>query len=81
MQRFRCSVLVEDFPFFTTNPAIKSVYFAVGGTPMEDFAAAKAGGPAIPSHHSPLFKITPKPAVITGTEATVHALLDLMPIK
>ncbi|MCP3673571.1 MAG: amidohydrolase, partial [Gammaproteobacteria bacterium] len=40
---------------------------------------AKDGGPAIPSHHSPLFKITPKPAVITGTQATIHALLELMP--
>ncbi len=69
----------EDFPYFTTNPEIKSVYFAVGGTPIEAFKAAKDGGPAIPSHHSPLFKITPKPAVITGTQATIHALLELMP--
>jgi len=69
----------EDFPFFTTDPAIPSVYFQVGGTPKEDFARAKAGGPAVPSHHSPLFKISPKPAVISGVEATVFALLDLMP--
>lgn len=71
----------EDFPYFTTNPAIKSVYFGVGGTPEKDFEAAKEGGPAVPSHHSPIFKITPKPSVVTGTEATILALLELMPKK
>jgi len=71
----------EDFPYFTTDPAIRSVYFSVGGTPQEDFDRAKAGGPAVPSHHSPLFKVTPEPAVKSGIEATVLALLDLMPRK
>ncbi len=71
----------EDFPFFTTDPDIKSVCFAVGGTPKAAFDAAKSGRPAIPSHHSPLFKITPEPSVVTGTEATVHALLHLMPLE
>jgi hypothetical protein len=53
----------------------------VGGTSLQDLAAAKAGGPAIPSHHSPLFKIEPQPAVISGVHATVTALLDLMPVN
>ncbi len=69
----------EDFGFFTTDPYIPSVYFGVGGTPAEDFEKAKNGGPAVPSHHSPLFKITPEPAVRTGVEATIHMLMDLMP--
>ncbi len=69
----------EDFPYFTTDPEIKSVYFIVGGTPKEDFEQAENGGPAVASHHSPLFKISPEPAVKRGVEATVHALLDLMP--
>lgn len=68
----------EDFPFFTTDPAIPSVYFSVGGTPKEDFDRAAAGGPAVASHHSPLFKISPEPSVKIGVEATVLALLDLM---
>ena len=34
----------EDFPFFTTDPYIPSTYFAVGGTPPEDFERAAAGG-------------------------------------
>ncbi len=68
----------EDFPFFTEDPDIASVYWAIGGTPKEAFEWAKAGGPAIPSHHSPLFKISPEPAVTRGVESTVVALLDLM---
>lgn len=69
----------EDYPFFTTDPYIPSVYFGIGGTPEADFAIADAGGTPVPSHHSPLFKITPKPAVTSGVEATVLALLELMP--
>lgn len=71
----------EDFPFFTTDPPIRSVYFQVGGTPVEDIAAEEAGGPPVPSHHSPLFRIAPEPAITRGVEATVVALLDLMPRK
>lgn len=69
----------EDYPFFTIDPYIPSVYFAIGGTPEADFKIAEAGGPPVPSHHSPLFKITPEPAVTSGVEATVLALLELMP--
>lgn len=68
----------EDYPFFTTEPYIPSVYFAIGGTPESDFEAAKNGGTPVPSHHSPLFKITPEPAVTSGVEATVLALMELM---
>jgi amidohydrolase len=69
----------EDFAYFV-QPDLKvpGYYFAVGGTPQADLDAAKTGGPAIPSHHSPLFKITPEPAVITGTIATTAAVLDLL---
>lgn len=69
----------EDFGFFTTKPYIPSVYFNVGGTPKADFERAKAGGAAVPSHHSPQFKITPEPAIKSGVKATVNALLDIMP--
>jgi hippurate hydrolase len=68
----------EDFPFFTTDPAIPSVYWAIGGTPKADFDSEAEGGPAVPSHHSPLFRITPEPAVRSGVESTVVALLELM---
>jgi hippurate hydrolase len=68
----------EDFGFFTTKPYIPSVYFKIGGTPKADFERAAAGGAQVPSHHSPQFKITPEPAIKSGVEATVHALLDVM---
>lgn len=68
----------EDFPFFTVDPDIPSVYWAVGGTPKEAFEWAAAGGPPVPSHHSPLFKIAPEPAVTRGVESTVVALMELM---
>jgi len=69
----------EDFGFFTTEPYIPSVYFAVGGTPREDFERAEAGGPPVASHHSPLFKISAEPSIKAGVEATVLALMDLLP--
>ena len=68
----------EDFPFFTDDPEIPSVYWAIGGTPQEDFDTEMAGGPPVPSHHSPLFKISPEPAVRAGVESTVVALLALL---
>ncbi len=69
----------EDFPFFTLDPYIPSVYFDVGGTPQADFDRQAAGGEPVPAHHSPLFKIDPHAAVTLGSQATVTALLELMP--
>ncbi len=68
----------EDFPMFTVDPDITSVYWGVGGTPQEDLDAEEAGGPMVPSHHSPLFKISPEPSVRAGVESTVVALLELL---
>ena len=68
----------EDFPFFTVDPDITSVYWAIGGTPQEDFDREAAGGEPVPSHHSPLFKILPEPSITAGVESTVVALLALM---
>jgi len=68
----------EDFPFFTVDPKIPSVYWSIGGTPAEDFEREARGGPPVPSHHSPLFKIAPEPSVTRGVESTVAALLELM---
>jgi hippurate hydrolase len=68
----------EDFPFFTVEPAITSVYWAIGGTPQEAFDVEAAGGDLVPSHHSPLFKISPEPSITAGVESTVVALMALM---
>jgi hippurate hydrolase len=69
----------EDFPFFAIDPEISSVYWVIGGTPQEDFDREAAGGKPVPTHHSPLFKISPEPSVRAGVESTVVALMELMP--
>lgn len=69
----------EDFTYFVSpDTGVKGYYFAVGGTPQAAFDAAANGGPPVPSHHSPLFRITPEPAIVTGTVAMTAAVLDLM---
>lgn len=69
----------EDFAYFVEpSHGIKGYYFQVGGTPPAVFAAEKAGGPPVPSHHSPLFKIDPEPSVRLGTEAMVLAVMELL---
>ena len=69
----------EDFTYFVQpDTGVKGYYFAVGGTPQAAFDAAAKGGPAVPSHHSPLFKVAPEPAIVTGTIAMTAAVLELM---
>jgi hippurate hydrolase len=69
----------EDFAYLVeAKHGIKGYYFGVGGTPQTALDAAKAGGPKVGSHHSPEFKISPEPAIVTGTVATVAAVLDLL---
>lgn len=69
----------EDFAYFVQPElGVPGVYFYVGGTPPAAFAAAKAGGPPVPSHHSPHFRIDPEPSVRLGTEAMTVAVLDLL---
>ena len=72
------SMGAEDFPLFTTDPTITSVYWTVGGTPAADFEREAAGGAPVPSHHSPLFKIAPEPSVRAAVESTVAALMELL---
>jgi hippurate hydrolase len=69
----RSGMGAEDFAYFVTpESGVKGVYFSVGGTPEAELENA-------PGHHSPLFRITPRPAVITGVEASVAAAEALMP--
>jgi hippurate hydrolase len=63
----------EDFAYFVTpESGVKGVYFSVGGTPPAQVDNA-------PGHHSPLFRITPEPAVTLGVEGSVLAAEALMP--
>jgi len=77
--RPRTGMGAEDFAYYSQrDPKVAGVYFAVGGTPQDVLDAAEAGGPPVPAHHSPLFKITPEPAVKAGVEATTAAALTLL---
>lgn len=68
----RQSMTSEDFAYFVTpEQGVKGVYFYVGGTIADNIASA-------PSHHSPLFKIEPGPAIKLGTEAIVVGALELL---
>ena len=69
----------EDFAeFIVPELGVKGYYFGVGGTDPKRLAAAKAGGPAVPSHHSAMFRVEPEAAIVTGASAMTIALLDLL---
>ena len=69
----------EDFAYFVqTEHEVPGVYFAVGGTPQQELDADAAGGTPVPSHHSPFFKVEPRPSVTSGTEAMTVAVLELL---
>jgi len=69
----------EDFAFFVeTEDDVPGGYFMVGGTPQSDLDAEEAGGPPVPSHHSPFFLIDPEPSVTMGVRAMTVAVLELL---
>jgi hippurate hydrolase len=73
------SMGAEDFAYFVQPEfGIQGFYFQVGGTPKAALDSAKAGGPPVASHHSPLFRIDPEPSIRLGTEAMTVAVLDLL---
>lgn len=64
----------EDFPdLVNVNPPIPSVYFEVGGTPVEDLDAGTWA-----ESHSPLFKIDPEASITKGVEAMTLGALELL---
>jgi hippurate hydrolase len=78
-EKKRTGMGAEDFAFFVmTDDKVPGAYFSVGGTAQADIDAEAAGGPQVPSHHSPFFKIEPEPSVTMGTEAMTIAVLELL---
>ena len=55
----RLGMGAEDFPIFTIDPYIPSLYFAVGGTPPEDFVRERAGGCPCPRITRRCSKLSP----------------------
>lgn len=75
----RAGIGEEDFAYFEApNSDVPGLYFAIGGTPQADLDRAKAGGPPIPAHHSPFFKVVPRESITMGTEAMTSATWDLL---
>jgi amidohydrolase len=69
----------EDFAYFVqTEHEVPGCYFSVGGTSQADLDAEATGGPPVPSHHSPVFRIEPQPSVTTGVHAMTAAVLELL---
>jgi hippurate hydrolase len=69
----------EDFAYFVmTEDEVPGAYFSVGGTAQADLDAAEAGGPPVPSHHSPIFAIEAEPSVTMGVQAMTVAVLELL---
>lgn len=70
----------EDFGEFrrADEDHIKSVIFWVGGSPAEKIAAAKAGGPPLPSLHSPLWAPEADKVIGSGAQALTFTALRLM---
>ena len=72
----------EDFAYFVeTEHRVPGAYFVVGGTSQADLDAEADGGPPVPSHHSPFFRIEPEPAIRTGVEAMTRAVIELLPAE
>lgn len=66
----------EDFGAFGAAADVPSVFWFVGGTDPQQFAAASEAGRTdedIPSNHSPLFAPIPHPTISTGVETLVLA--------
>jgi len=54
------------------------VIFWVGGSPADAFAAAKAGGPPLPSLHSPFWAPEADKVIASGAQALTLTAMRLM---
>ncbi len=68
----------EDVGYFALDGKIPFVFFWLGAADPQKFAAAKSGGPALPSNHSPLFAPVYEPTIRTGVTAMSAMVFDLL---
>jgi hippurate hydrolase len=70
----------EDFGEFrrADEDRIKSLIFWVGGSPAEKIEAAKAGGPPLPSLHSPFWAPEADKVIGAGAQALTLTAMHLM---
>jgi len=69
------SMASEDYSEFV-DAGVPSMFFNIGVYEPERVAAARDGGPPLPSNHSPLFAPVPKPTIETGVTAMTLAVLS-----
>jgi amidohydrolase len=67
----------EDFSVFVEQ-GIPGFYLSLGGADPQKYAQANAGGPQLPSNHSPLFAPDVDPALHTAIAAEVAMLRELL---
>ncbi|MES5823110.1 amidohydrolase [Streptomyces sp. RG80] len=73
------STATEDFPWFAAEAdGVRTAYWMLGVTGVQQWRAALAGGPPVESNHSPAFAPDIRTALPTGiaamTAAALHAL-------
>ncbi len=69
----------EDFAEFgRAVPAARLLMFRLGSVAPDSVAAAEAGGPALPSIHSPRYAPLPAPTIQTGVRAMTALALDAL---
>jgi amidohydrolase len=69
----------EDFSEYgRTTPKVPIAFFWLGAVDPERYAAARAGGPPLPSLHSAEFAPLPEPTIETGVEAMTTVALELL---
>ena len=67
----------EDYSAFV-KAGVPSFYFSLGVADPAKFAEAQAGGPSLPSNHSPFFSPDVEPSLKTAIEAEVAVLRNLL---
>lgn len=68
----------EDVAYFSMDGKVPFIVFWLGAADSARLAAAKSGGPLLPSLHSALFAPVYEPAIRTGVTAMTAMALDLM---
>lgn len=70
----------EDFGLFGVG-GVPTFMFRLGTIPPPRVAEAEAGGPPLPSLHSPLYAPDPEPSIETGVRAMAAAVRSLLPAE
>ncbi len=67
----------EDYSYFVEQ-GVPSFFFSLGAADPEKLREARAGGPQLPTNHSPFFAPVADPSLHTGIAAEVAVLRELL---